>query len=199
MKYDAIVLGAGPAGGTTALVLARAGFSVAVVEKAAFPRRKVCGEFMSATNAPLFAELGLSEQIDAMAGPEIHRVGLFAQDALVSAPMPKVKKAGSGWGRALGRDRLDALLLDHAVAAGAVALQPWSALRVRHEAGLGFCTIGRKGEERELTAPIIVAAHGSWERGALPTQITRPHAPSDLLGFKAHFRRARLAADLMPP
>ncbi len=88
MRYDAVVIGAGPAGATAALILARAGWSVAIVEKARYPRRKVCGEFMSATNVPLFAELGLSHLMSRAAGPEIRRVGLFARDAEIVAPMP---------------------------------------------------------------------------------------------------------------
>lgn len=198
MRYDAIVIGAGPAGATTALMLARAGWSVAIVEKAAFPRRKVCGEFMSATNAPLFAELGLSYAIGRAAGPEVRRVGLFARDAEITAPMPSTIADGSGWGRAIGREVLDTLLLERAVAAGAECWQPWSVVRHSVRDGLGVCTIARKGEEHELVAPVVVAAHGSWERGALPTQIVREHQPSDLLGFKAHFRHGGLAQDLMP-
>ena len=50
---DALVVGGGPAGSTAALVLARAGWRVGIVEKCAFPRRKVCGEFISATTWPL--------------------------------------------------------------------------------------------------------------------------------------------------
>jgi flavin-dependent dehydrogenase len=48
-------------------------------------------------------------------------------------------------------------------------------------------------------AKVTIAAHGAWEPGHLPTNA--PHAaarPRDLLGFKAHFRDARLAPDLMP-
>ncbi len=46
--YDALVIGGGPAGAVSALLLARAGWNVAVVEKERFPRGKVCGEFISA-------------------------------------------------------------------------------------------------------------------------------------------------------
>ncbi|MEO8808750.1 MAG: FAD-dependent oxidoreductase, partial [Rhodanobacter sp.] len=48
--YDAIIVGAGPAGSTAAILLAKAGWSVALVEKHAYPRRKVCGECIAATN-----------------------------------------------------------------------------------------------------------------------------------------------------
>ncbi len=59
MRYDAIVIGAGPAGSTAAIELARQGRSVAIVEKASFPRRKVCGEFLSATTVPILHHLGI--------------------------------------------------------------------------------------------------------------------------------------------
>ena len=56
--YDAAIVGAGPAGSTAARLLARAGWSVLLVEKAMFPRRKVCGEFISATSTPLLLDFG---------------------------------------------------------------------------------------------------------------------------------------------
>src|SRR5215471_5533148 len=46
MTYDALVIGGGPGGATAALLLARAGWNVMLAEKTAFPRSKVCGEFI---------------------------------------------------------------------------------------------------------------------------------------------------------
>jgi flavin-dependent dehydrogenase len=46
---------------------------------------------------------------------------------------------------------------------------------------------------------VVVAAHGSWEPGTLPTQPEKQRAlSSDLLGFKAHFRNCDLPSGLMP-
>ncbi|MGI8817616.1 MAG: FAD-dependent monooxygenase, partial [Gemmatimonadales bacterium] len=45
-RLDVLVAGAGPAGRATAPLLARAGFSVLVVDRAAFPRDKACSEYM---------------------------------------------------------------------------------------------------------------------------------------------------------
>lgn len=45
--YDILIAGAGPAGATAALILARKGFSIAVLEKATFPRDKICGDALS--------------------------------------------------------------------------------------------------------------------------------------------------------
>src|SRR4030095_3889340 len=58
MDHDFLLLGGGPAGATAAFLLARAGWKVLVVEKAKFPRRKVCGEFISAGTLSLFDKLG---------------------------------------------------------------------------------------------------------------------------------------------
>ena len=96
--FDVCIIGAGPAGGTAALLLARSGISVAIVEKAVFPRRKVCGEYLSATTLDLFGRLGLLDEFLRLAGPEISRVGIFSDTSILTAPMPKTKLPQSRWG-----------------------------------------------------------------------------------------------------
>jgi flavin-dependent dehydrogenase len=63
------------------------------------------------------------------------------------------------------------------------------------------CAIVDKGtrQSHQLHSRLIIAAHGSWESGALPTQdLRRPPRGSDLFGFKAHFHNSTLPTDLMP-
>jgi flavin-dependent dehydrogenase len=199
MTHDAIVIGGGPAGATAALLLSRAGWSVAVIEKDDYPRGKVCGEFISAASMLLLNELGLLDEFLGRAGPPVRRVGLFARDVTLAAPMPVLSQGKTEWGRALGREHLDLLLLDAARRAGAEVWQPWKATGLRRLSDGYKCTIANARERfRELTAPVVIAAHGSWQASTLPTQPAVEHRSSDLLGFKAHFVNSELPADLMP-
>ena len=195
-EHDAIVIGAGVAGGAMAILLARQGRRVAVIERSAFPRRKVCGEFMSATSVPVLEGLGVADAWRERAGPEVRRVSLYAGERVIDAPMPRA--GAEPHGRALGRDVLDGLLLDRARREGADVHQPAKAVAMVRENGHHRIDVIEDGDTRSLHAPIVIAAHGSWEPGPLATQSPKRNRPDDLLGFKAHFTGARLAPDRMP-
>jgi menaquinone-9 beta-reductase len=198
MTYDVLIVGGGPAGATAGVLLARAGWSVAVVEKKEFPRRKVCGEFVSATTVQTLRTLGLDENFLVQAGPPVRRVGLYAGDLTLSAPMPPAKNVPAQWGRALGREHLDTLLLEAAAKAGAEILQPWTAKAIGHIDGGHWCAVEAGKRGMTLSARLLLAANGSWEPGVLPEQAPPAHRSSDLLAFKAHFHNAALPRDLMP-
>ncbi len=199
MSCDVIVVGGGPAGSTAALLLAQAGFSVALVEKSPFPRRKVCGEFISATTLPLLRRLDVDRNFQVQAGPEIRRVGIFCSDDTVIALMPSPPGGACLWGRALGREHLDTLLLQRAAAAGVTVHQPWAVTSLEQDGNEVRCKLSHRRSRRcgEISAPIAIVAQGSWEAGLLPELRSPPPAPAELLGFKAHFADAGLPPDLM--
>src|SRR5579859_3233112 len=60
---DVIVAGAGPAGSTAALLLARAGYEPLIVEPSTFPRTKACGEYLNAGSVRVLHELGVASRI----------------------------------------------------------------------------------------------------------------------------------------
>ncbi len=200
-RFDAVIIGAGPAGGSAAILLAMAGWSVALVEKQVFPRRKVCGECVAASNLPLLDALGIGSAFADKAGPALKRVALMRGTQSVWADLPAAANAGHPWGRAIGRETLDTLLLARAVAAGATVLQPWAVQKVSGLAGNHHCTLrdAASGRLQSLHAPVVIFAHGSWE--PLPDEraaLRLARSGADLLAFKANFSGGNLAAGHLP-
>jgi flavin-dependent dehydrogenase len=200
-RYDALVIGGGVAGATAAILLASAGWAVVLVEKRSFPRRKVCGECIAATNLPLLDALGIGDELAAAAGPPLERAALYRGDEELSAELPRVG-GPSPWGRALGRDRLDSLLLSRAAAVGVEIWQPWTAIDVERRDGWHRCKAVSGADSRReavLHARVVVDAHGSWEIAFANSRAARAAPrPRDLLAFKANFANAQLAPGLLP-
>jgi geranylgeranyl reductase family protein len=74
--YDVIVVGAGPAGVSTALVAARAGLRVLLLDRRRFPRPKVCGDAITPLGLKMLGELGLLETVRRVADEELPRIQL---------------------------------------------------------------------------------------------------------------------------
>ncbi|HUG35411.1 MAG TPA: FAD-dependent oxidoreductase [Candidatus Limnocylindrales bacterium] len=83
MSVHAIVVGAGPAGSATATLLAERGWSVLLLDKAAFPRAKVCGEYISPEGARVLDRLGVLKDVDAAGAQPLSGMRIVAPDGTV--------------------------------------------------------------------------------------------------------------------
>ena len=200
--FDALIVGGGPAGATAAVLLARAGWSVALVEKQVFPRRKVCGECIAASNLPLLRAIGIdSAALEAVAGAPLRRVAVLQGTQKLLFDLPAAPEAGMEWGRALGRETLDSMLMQLARQAGAAVWQPWVVDALEGGPGAFQCAVrhAARGQHATLTAPLAILANGSWE--PLPAQRAQRRTErraSDLFAFKARFRAGALPPGLLP-
>ncbi len=118
-SFDAVVVGAGPAGSVAALTLARSGARVALIDRRRFPRDKACGDLIGPRGVRLLDQLGVSFPGARRLGDMIV-VGPSGRPTLLPA-LPGVDYADHAI--AVGRARFDATLYDAAVSAGAVPLQ----------------------------------------------------------------------------
>ena len=202
---DAVVVGAGPAGAASAILLAAAGWRVVLVEQHPYPRQKVCGECLTPAGLALLHDLGVGERVLERAGPELTHVGWMSQRPTLIAALPPCTDGPHRYGRALGRDTLDSLLLARAAALGVEVMQPARVRRVAAIAGgfrsdIQWTRHGRaRGAESIVHSRYVIDAHGSWEPAPAGAPAARTaQRGSDLFGFKASFDDARLAPGLLP-
>jgi menaquinone-9 beta-reductase len=154
-RFDVTVVGAGPAGSIAALVLARSGARVALVDKAAFPRDKACGDLVGPRGVQVLADLGLRVP-DAGQGSDLLAVGPSGRRSRLPA---FTGRTYPGYGIIVPRLALDHALREAAVAAGAV---PVRARITAVEAGRDSrvdAVVSSDGQR--LVGDVIIAADGA--------------------------------------
>lgn len=173
-RFDAVIVGAGPAGSMAALCLARAGARVALVDRRAFPRDKACGDLVGPRGVRLLDELGIelgeARRVGDMIviGPSGRRVLL---PALAGVDYP-------GHALAVSRLALDRALFEAAVAAGACPVRDlFLGLSgdPQTPTGVQLAITG------ELRADVVVGADGATSRVAAAAGLV--DSPRVLWGF----------------
>jgi flavin-dependent dehydrogenase len=162
MNYDVIVIGAGPAGSTVSILLARAGLRVLALEKSRFPREKLCGEFITPECLNIFDRLGLRRSLFDAGAQIIKKFTLFSTGGRgVDIPMEWVAE---GYDHAIGlsRARMDRILLDRARKSGADVIEGFRA-SPRLERRNGHCIIEGKPDGEtvaQFSSRIVIDASG---------------------------------------
>ena len=139
-NFDVIVVGASVAGSTTAALLAQQGFHVLLVEKATFPREKVCGEGLMPAGADILQQLGILSELQgegaqAFSGISFH----LPRERCLALDFREVSKTAQGW-------VVPRLILDTRLARFA-AQQP----RVQLRQGFRVLSAGTGAKQVEVT------------------------------------------------
>ena len=158
-QFDAVVVGAGPAGSIAALTLARGGARVALIDKARFPRDKACGDLIGPRGVGLLSELGVRVEATKMVrdlrviGFGGHEISMWCQTT--GDPYPE-------YASYVRRADLDSTLFNEAVRAGAVPIHGRIGDPIRHHTGR---LIGLSLDSgRALGAAFFIGADGSTTR-----------------------------------
>ena len=163
MSHDVIVVGGGPAGSVTAMLLARAGYDVLLLERQQFPRAKPCGDCVSPGANAILHRLGVWDDV-LRAGPAMLDGWKMTTQSGVTFSVSFSELAGAAnaaHGIAIRRELFDSVLLAHAQRAG---------VRVTHGAHVTDLLYDRRSVAgvrvrsdegvREIRARAVVGADG---------------------------------------
>ena len=171
---DVIVVGAGPGGSAAAYHLASAGLDVLLLEKAAFPRDKVCGDGLTPRAVRSLIGMGIDTSADA---GWIRNRGLRILGGGVRLELPWPELASyPDYGLVRPRQDLDHLLVQRAQAAGARLEESTTVTGpILDAAGrvVGVTATGPGRVPLRFTAPVVVAADGNSARLALSLGLAR--------------------------
>jgi flavin-dependent dehydrogenase len=171
---DALIIGGGPAGAAAAILLARAGRAVTLIERNATATDKVCGDFLSAEAIAASTALGLD--LAAMAPSPITTVRLVHAHRTAETRLPF---AAFG----LTRRAFDEALLQQASASGASLLRGHAVRAIDWHATALHIDCGVTGR---ITSDTVFLATGKHDlRGA-----ARPEHGTGLVGLKMYYRLA---------
>lgn len=176
--WDAVVIGAGPAGSVAAKCLADRGLAVLLIDGKSFPRSKVCGGCLNRAALAALEGTGLRPAIDALAPVPLHEFRLAAGGWSVRLGLPG--------GVALSRWGMDAALVRAAIAAGAHFLPETMALVGDVADGVRHVRLEASGQHDATAARIVVAASGLSGRclSRLP-DFRSEEAPFSRIGVEA--------------
>ena len=136
---DVLIVGAGPAGSATAWHLARRGLRVSLVDRARFPRDKVCSEYLGPEAARLLAELGVLARVEPAGAPIRGTTVIGPRGASLTGTFARAEvRPWRATGLAVARRILDAELAAAAVGAGATLREGRAVEALLHEGG-GTC------------------------------------------------------------
>jgi flavin-dependent dehydrogenase len=185
---DVLIVGAGPAGAVAATILARSGVRVQLLDRARFPRAKLCGDSVNPGTVALLGRLGLGGVLGATGLPIDGMILTGPAGVSVTARYPDGRQ-----GRTLVRRELDWSLLQQALAAGA-AFDPGTpvrrALTDPRRGVVGVCVDGG----RSIRARVVIAADGRRSTLAFELGVARHPSRPRRWAVGAYFAGARPAA-----
>jgi len=200
---EVVVVGGGPAGAATAWALAREGADVLVIDRARFPRDKICAEYLSPQASRILSDMGVLDEIERTNPAHLAGMRVRAPNGFVANGEFAANHGFHGFrdkGLAVRRTILDEIVLRGARKAGARVEEGLRVTDVTREASLrirGVNAIGPDGAPVSISARYVVGADGlrsviARRLGLVKTSRIWPRR----IALVAHYRKVQGVTDM---
>ena len=209
-KSKIAIVGAGPAGASLAIRLAKENFRVILIEREKFPRHKLCGEFISPECLAHFAELGVLDEMLKVGGDRITETVFYAPNGKsVSVPSHWFNGDLNG-ALSISRAEMDWKLLEKAKEVGVEILEETQVIGILfdNDEVCGVKIRTKDSETQEISADLTIDATGRASVLASLAKKSKVQSPKSkvaeiqnpkskiqnrLVGFKTHLQNVNLA------
>lgn len=162
-SYDLIIVGAGPAGATAALYAKRSGLSVLLLDKAHFPRDKVCGDALSGKSVTILRELGLLDQVADLPGALINVVTFGSPKHVhIDIDLRRSNRPDLSTGYVIRREVFDHFLFQKASQVADRTIEGFTVKDLLCEEGcvIGVTGLSEDGNEQTFRSRVVLGADG---------------------------------------
>ncbi|MFH0737884.1 MAG: NAD(P)/FAD-dependent oxidoreductase [Candidatus Micrarchaeota archaeon] len=160
-NFDVIVLGGGPSGSSTAAFLSKAGKKVLLLDRAKFPREKICGDGISGRSVSVLRELGILKEFKDVERTEMFGITFSSPDGTVVPISSRKEGMTEPPGFVCRREVFDNVLFQNAKKLCAKTMEGFIASDLVMEGGKVVGVKGMfEGKPMEFRSKILVGADG---------------------------------------